>query len=572
MTQPHLSNPEITTETLKALTGAPDLDAPLVDTEDFDSQPEPSARPLWKMPLPKLALIGTALVPIFLLASYFVLGGQKTNQPQQASSSPETDTKQTGTDRSGEVNHLKQENAELKVDSALEGQSHLLAQENSSQVDGDLTIEEIEEPNPEPAASPARTTTVNHRSAPQPMRTASPPPVPRSVAQPIRPRQVPQTPQMSAVEQWQHLALLGSYGNIAPPETSPQETPNATVQEASSTIATEASMFLASAAPMPAVLIPTAQVAPTSSLKSSTPVQRAELKPSSASESSQPINELEPPLPTVITSLLELNESSLGVEAESTERDDAEAIAESALQAIAPPSILHEAESTILTGQPRMQSLVAGSYEAGELVTPVILESGDEGNTRSEQGSQRFLVTLHEPLLNNQGTVAIPANSELLVEVEQMTETGMIQLSAVGVTWNEGTGQRELVLPPSVIAIRGQNGEPLMAEQFDDPGNEIAAMDVGQFALGAVRRTAELYTRSDARVETRNNTTIVTEDNPEPNILAGVLEGGTDAILDSIAERNRRAIAAMETRPPIWILEAGTPVQVFVNQSMQLPQ
>ena len=106
----------------------------------------------------------------------------------------------------------------------------------------------------------------------------------------------------------------------------------------------------------------------------------------------------------------------------------------------------------------------------------------------------------------------------------------------------------------------------------DDPGDEIAAMDVGQFALGAVRRTAELYTRSDSRVETRNNTTIVTEDNPDPNILAGVLEGGTDAILDSITERNRQAIATLESRPPIWVLDAGTPVQIFVNQSMQLPQ
>ncbi|MGK7887940.1 MAG: hypothetical protein AB4042_01300, partial [Leptolyngbyaceae cyanobacterium] len=133
-------------------------------------------------------------------------------------------------------------------------------------------------------------------------------------------------------------------------------------------------------------------------------------------------------------------------------------------------------------------------------------------------------------------------------------------------------GQRELLLPPGAIELRGQGGEPLMAGQLNDPGDEIAAMDAGQFALGAIRRTAELYTRSDSRVETRNNTTIVSENNPDPNILAGVLEGGTDAILESITERNRQAIASLESRPPIWVLDAGTPVQIFVNQSMQLPQ
>jgi hypothetical protein len=64
---------------------------------------------------------------------------------------------------------------------------------------------------------------------------------------------------------------------------------------------------------------------------------------------------------------------------------------------------------------------------------------------------------------------------------------------------------------------------------------------------------------------------VVTTENPAPNVLAGVLEGGTDAILDTITERNQRAIEELEQRPRIAYIEAGRPVQVFVNQSMQMP-
>jgi hypothetical protein len=207
--------------------------------------------------------------------------------------------------------------------------------------------------------------------------------------------------------------------------------------------------------------------------------------------------------------------------------------------------------------------LIAGTWAAGAVVTTVSLDETTQG--------ERFSVTLHEPLTDNQGRIAIPANSKILVTVEGVSESGMVQLSAVGVVWIEPGGHRELILPSGVLQVRGESGEPLMAERFDDPGDEIAAMDATQVVLGAVRRTAELYTRSDTRVQTNSNTTVVTEDNPDPNVLAGVLEGGADVLLETLTQRNERAIAQLESQPPIWFLEAGTPVQIFVNQSMQLP-
>jgi hypothetical protein len=64
---------------------------------------------------------------------------------------------------------------------------------------------------------------------------------------------------------------------------------------------------------------------------------------------------------------------------------------------------------------------------------------------------------------------------------------------------------------------------------------------------------------------------VITEENPDPNILAGLVEGGTDAVLESIQERNQRAIERMEELPDIRFIDAGTEVEIFVNQSMFMP-
>ena len=158
-----------------------------------------------------------------------------------------------------------------------------------------------------------------------------------------------------------------------------------------------------------------------------------------------------------------------------------------------------------------------------------------------------------------------------MVQIDRASEGGLVQLSAVQAIWEEQGLKRELVLPDRTILIRGDRGNPLVAESYGSSGGDIAAMDMGQFALGAIRRIGELYTRSDSLVQTGNGATVITESNPAPNILAGALEGGADAVLGSITERNQRAIEKLEQRPTVPYIPAGRSIQVFVNQSMQMP-
>jgi hypothetical protein len=226
------------------------------------------------------------------------------------------------------------------------------------------------------------------------------------------------------------------------------------------------------------------------------------------------------------------------------------------------PPILEEEEARILEGADRQHSLTIGTRAEGELITPAVIT----GNN-----ADRFTIKLTEPLMDNQGQIAFPEGTELVVQVDSASETGQVHLSAIAATWSIDGQQQELMLPPGAIQVRGEGGEPLVAEHFDDRGDEIAGMDAGQFLLGAAGRAAQLYTRSGSQIQTRGSSTVITEENPDPNILAGLVEGGTDAVLESIQERNQRAIERMEELPNIRFIDAGTEVEIFVNQSMFMP-
>ena len=181
------------------------------------------------------------------------------------------------------------------------------------------------------------------------------------------------------------------------------------------------------------------------------------------------------------------------------------------------------------------------------------------------------MVVLSEALTDNASRTAIPAGALLAVQIDHVSENGLVQLSATEAVWEEQGFQRELVLPRQTLLIRGNSGDPLLASNYGDIGDDIAAMDMNQFTLGAIQRVGELYTRSDSRVQTGDGTTVITESNPAPNILAGVLEGGSDAILDAISDRNQQAIERLREHPRVPYIPAGSSILVFVNQSMQMP-
>jgi hypothetical protein len=533
-------NGQTTTEDLRRLTQAPSMQ-PLITESEFSIDEARSPRPHWTQPLPKFALVGAILFPIFGIVCWFVLGGS--NRYQQAEAPvQETVIAESQATPTEEMARLQEENAKLKAGQALDDQVEIeqqLRQANSQTEPPEVEPQEKPPAEPEVAPTPVRSEPPPRQvvySSPSPRIQTTPSPVSRPVTRTAVP-----TRSVDPMQQWQQLAQLGSYGSIRPEEATTVEFSSR--QEASQSV-TELSTLVSSTSS-----VPIARIAPTSAVQLSSSDRSQQTKEREDLPDNNP--DVEQFLPDeVFQNLLEPTPEFLETRQEN-------------LVSQSSPPILEDAEATVLEGSSTPQSLIAGTRSPGILLTPIVVDESE--------GQDQFAVILSEPLTDSRGAIAFPAGTQLLVQVDNISETGQVHLSATTATWDVDGHQQELILPMGVIQVRGEAGEPLMAEHYEDRGDEIAAMDAGQFLLGAIGRAAELYTRSDTRVQTRGSSTVITEDNPEPNILAGLIEGGTDAILDTIQERNQRAVERLEEIPNARFVEAGTPVEIFVNQSLFMP-
>lgn len=560
------SHEKITTEDLKAITQAPTVEEPLVHEGEFPVELARSSRPVWTKPVPKLALIGLLLIPVFGFAALFLAGGGRFKQAQKNSPQPRTEIASQPETPSDELSRLREENSKLKANAAIGDQTNLqnrLAKngkpEKLPRIPVKPSANATDSPKPVTIASaPPRIVSQASPprlvSAPVSLPTSNYPSVARSMAAKGSTIQAKADIQPEdSMQQWQQLAQLGSYGSSRSDSSdsrwSNASSSHSNLSEDRTRVAQENSEDSLQS-------IPTARIAPTSAVQTNAEMaidmdQIAETSDQlNTEQTDQPVKEQTAPKRTIIETQPESQVA--------------------AQHPISEHPILEDAEAAILQEQVRRHSLIAGESTPGILATPVTLSNSRSTEATRKTNSDRFTIVLAQPLKDSTGQVAIPSGAHLLAQVEQFSQTGQVQLSATTAVWNENGLQKELILPTGAIQIRGENGKPLIAK-LEDRGKEIAAMDAGQFLLGAVRRSAQLFIRSNSQIQTGNGTTVITESNPKPNVLAGALEGGADAVLGSIEERNKQAIKDMEQRPNSLFIASGSPVQVFVNQSMLLP-
>ncbi len=531
-----MSNQPPTIDDLRKLTGAPASESPIADAQDFKVEAARSPRPAWTQPLPKLMLAGVVLAPIAMIAGLFLVGGHQSSQsrPETADRSSTQDQKRAET-TPNELEQVRQENAHLKAKAALDGQQRIEAQtqkpsERGKSIPVEPTKKVAVAKTTRPAvAPPSATPEVVSRT--EPPRVVTAPPQPTSNER----FQSNEEQSADAMQRWQQLARLGSYGSVQPEAVAAVELSPSRQTAADTPTITADTPRLAE----PALL--TARIAPTSAIQVSTKLP-----------GSPAIGDAE----SVIVPTVEF-----------WEQDTPGAIATTKLKQTPtqtlPLPLLREAEARILEDPATPPALIAGAHSSAVLTTPLVIDG-------SGKKQDHFTVVLTQPLMDSQGKIALPGNTQLMVQVEGVTAVGQVSLSAMTAAWQEQGRTKEITLPTGAIQVRGQDGKPLIAGQFSDKGKEIATLDAGQFVLGAIRGSAGLYTRSNTQVQSSNGTTVVTQENPPPNILAGALEGGTSAILDTILQRNQRAVEEIQNRPPIHFIKAGSPVQVFVNQSVQL--
>jgi hypothetical protein len=216
-------------------------------------------------------------------------------------------------------------------------------------------------------------------------------------------------------------------------------------------------------------------------------------------------------------------------------------------------------------------SVAAGVTAKAVLATAVFGETMQSANNQNDNEKNVFVVRLQEPLKSVDGAIALPENTELLTEIKSLSEQGLIQLRVIKGVIQENGKLTEINLPPNAMIVRAPEGQPLIANQYPNQESSITGMDMGLFLLGGLGKVAELINRTESQVITSSASgSIISNANPKSNVLAGVLEGGANTVVPQIAQRNQQSISQMMQRTNIWFIAAGTEVEVYVNQLLQL--
>ena len=224
--------------------------------------------------------------------------------------------------------------------------------------------------------------------------------------------------------------------------------------------------------------------------------------------------------------------------------------------------------AAILSGRPsHTSSILPGTTTTATLSTPIMWAQDLEDNEQP----QRFGVQLSEPLLAADGSVAFPAGSQMIARITTISESGMVQLAIVAVVAQTDHGNELINVPAGAILIAGEDGKPLVAEDYQPDRHHLARRDAQIALMGALGQAGTLLNRSETESTTTSpylSSTSIT--NSQTNIVGGLLEGGFNALLEQAQQRQEQEVEDILQRPHIWFVPAGQPVQVFVNSSFQV--
>ena len=181
-----------------------------------------------------------------------------------------------------------------------------------------------------------------------------------------------------------------------------------------------------------------------------------------------------------------------------------------------------------------------------------------------------FSIATQEPVVDSRGVVAYPSGTLLLSRIQSVGENGLVQMEATQAI--TPTGQTHDL---EGVSIRGEAGQPLIAQMSRDVGGDIASMDLGVAALGGIQGAASELTRSISESAFSSSTvfgstTSTSIDNGNRNPVAGFFEGAAGAILPEIQQRNRDAIAKIQATDPIWLLPTDRSVLVSFDRPQAL--
>jgi hypothetical protein len=210
------------------------------------------------------------------------------------------------------------------------------------------------------------------------------------------------------------------------------------------------------------------------------------------------------------------------------------------------------------------RTVLIGTSAPGLLESTLVTEAGQ---TRPDQ----YIVRLTAPLVAGDGVQVLPAATRLVVRLQSVSAVGLVRLTAVAALTERNGSLQQIDLAEGAVIVRGPNGQPLIARDLNDRGAELASMDTGLAAMSGVKRLGELLNRPQSQSFTSNTAGVsATTVNGEVNAPAAFLEGAFDVLTRQVTARNNRATNEILRRARLWTLPAQTPVEIYINRSMNL--
>jgi len=90
-------------------------------------------------------------------------------------------------------------------------------------------------------------------------------------------------------------------------------------------------------------------------------------------------------------------------------------------------------------------------------------------------------------------------------------------------------------------------------------------------ALAGIAKAAEVANDSDeAFVFDSDAGRFSSTSSTDTDYLSGAIQGASEELLAQMEQRNRQALERARGQETLFVLEPGTPVQLFVNESISL--
>ncbi|MDF5713312.1 MAG: hypothetical protein PUP93_05350 [Rhizonema sp. NSF051] len=204
----------------------------------------------------------------------------------------------------------------------------------------------------------------------------------------------------------------------------------------------------------------------------------------------------------------------------------------------------------------------------------------NDNSDNDDKDNNIFIVQLKQPLKAVDGSIALPAQTQLLTKAS-FSDKGLAQFEVIKAVWQENGQRIEKNIPENTLTIRGPGSKPLIATEYKGSGGGSRfGSDLKVFALGGASKIGEVLNTPDSQVVSlpstiknsdgtiNSTTTSAVLNQPRRNILAGILDGGGRSIVPEITRRETQDNARRSISPTsLWTLSKGKEVTVFVNQA-----